>query len=230
MPRRGAGSLAITRAVLEAYGTTCHLCKRPGATSRDHLIPYSFGGTDDLNNLRPAHVRCNSKRSNRALNGYGATIRVVMGPPAAGKSTYVRDQASLGDVVIDLDRIARALMPEGVDLPTHVYPEHVRHVAIGARRAAIDRACRLTGTGATVWIIHADPSPDDLELYRFLRYDLVTIDPGRDVVERRAAADRPPEFRRHVARWYARHATPAALASTSAATTSVAVPTPTTYW
>jgi 5-methylcytosine-specific restriction enzyme A len=34
-------------------------------------------------------------------------IKLICGPPAAGKSTYVRAHAGLGDIVIDLDMIAR---------------------------------------------------------------------------------------------------------------------------
>jgi hypothetical protein len=181
-----------------------------------------------MGNLRPACRKCNSRRGNRALNGFGARIRVVMGPTCAGKTTHVLEHADpLVDVVIDLDRIARALMPSTLDDRTHVYPQHVRHVAIGARRAAIDRATRLTNTGATVWIVHADPSPDDLETYRFLRYEVITIDPGRDVVEARVAAERPAYMRPYVAKWYARHATPAAEASASSSSTPTSTP---TYW
>lgn len=211
---RGGGSKALTRLVLSTYGDTCHLCRRPGATTKDHLIPYSLGGTDDLANLRPAHHKCNAKRGNRALNGWGADIRVVMGPPAGGKSTYVRERAGLGDVVVDLDALARALMPAQLDDRTHVYPEHVRHVAIGARAAAIDRATRLVGLGVTVWIIHADPSPEDLDRYHFLRYQVITVDPGRAVVEARVAAERPAYMAAYVPKWYARHAhTPSAPAN-----------------
>lgn len=57
----------LTAACLSTYGTTCHLCLRPGATTADHLIPRDDGGLDDLDNLRPAHHRCNSRRQKRAL-------------------------------------------------------------------------------------------------------------------------------------------------------------------
>lgn len=203
MPRSGRGSLAITRQVLAVWGDICHLCGRPGATTRDHLIPYSHGGTDDLGNLRPAHRSCNSRRSNRALNGFGMHIHVVIGPPAAGKTTYVQEHATgVGDIIIDLDIIARALMPMTLDDRTHVYPKHVRHVAIGARKAAIDRATRLT-TGSHVWIIHAIPSAEDMDTYRMLRYDIITIDPGRAIVEARVRDDRPQYMQAGVAKWYA---------------------------
>jgi hypothetical protein len=181
-----------------------------------------------MGNLRPSCRKCNSRRGNRALNGFGARIVVVMGPTCGGKTTHVLERAVLGDIVIDLDLIARALSGGILDDRSHVYPQHVRHVAIGARKAAIDRATRLTNTGATVWIIHADPSPEDLETYRFLRYEVVTIDPGRDVVEARVAAERPAYMRPYVAKWYARHATPAAEASaSSSSSTTTATP---TYW
>ena len=216
---KGAAGKALTAKVLEHYGNVCHLCRKPGATTKDHLIPYSHGGTDAIANLRPAHHGCNSRRGNRALGGVGADIRVVMGPPCAGKTTHVMAEATVADIIVDLDRLARALQPVQLDDRSHVYPQHIRHVAIGARAAAIDRASRLTNTGAEVWIIHGDPSPEDLDLYRFLRYQVITVDPGRAEVERRARAERPPAVWPFIARWYARHATLAALASAQTSTT-----------
>ena len=138
MGRSGRASVDLTRTVLAEYGAICWLCGQPGATTKDHVIPWSLGGTDDVENLRPAHKRCNQRRGNRVINGYGARIRVVMGPPASGKSQYVTEHASLTDIVIDLDVIARALMPVTLDR-THVYPQHVRHVAIGARASGTRR-------------------------------------------------------------------------------------------
>lgn len=48
--------------VLATYGTVCHLCGQPGATTADHLIPRSLGGDNSLANQRPAHHACNSSR------------------------------------------------------------------------------------------------------------------------------------------------------------------------
>jgi 5-methylcytosine-specific restriction endonuclease McrA len=61
--------------VLEAYGTDCHICKEPidmkaprsvgkekgweKGLHIDHLIPISQGGSDTLENVRPAHGLCN---------------------------------------------------------------------------------------------------------------------------------------------------------------------------
>lgn len=60
---------AFTAAVLAHYGTTCHLCGRPGADTTDHLIPRSKGGPPfALSNARPAHGPCNYARQDLDLD------------------------------------------------------------------------------------------------------------------------------------------------------------------
>ena len=54
--------LRLVRLVLTVKGRICHLCGLPGATTADHLIPWSHGGRNVLENLEPAHQGCNSAR------------------------------------------------------------------------------------------------------------------------------------------------------------------------
>lgn len=56
-----------TAATLAHWGTVCHLCRKPGADSADHVQPRSRGGNDTLANLRPAHHGCNSLRGDMPL-------------------------------------------------------------------------------------------------------------------------------------------------------------------
>jgi len=50
-------------ALITKYGAVCHICELPFTSMRDitfdHHEPLSKGGTDDLENLRLAHSRCN---------------------------------------------------------------------------------------------------------------------------------------------------------------------------
>lgn len=62
----------LAAAVFAVHGRVCHLCGRPGATTIDHIIPRALGGTDDLDNLRPAHHRCNSARGAMPLSEWFA--------------------------------------------------------------------------------------------------------------------------------------------------------------
>ena len=67
------------------YGTECYLCgkeidfKAPRQVGDDgwelsfhidHVIPKTFGGSDDISNLRPAHGLCNIRKSNIGLKDY----------------------------------------------------------------------------------------------------------------------------------------------------------------
>ena len=61
--------------IFRDYGSNCHVCQEPidlelPRTNRfgftvDHLIPISKGGTDAIENLRPAHWICNIRKSDK---------------------------------------------------------------------------------------------------------------------------------------------------------------------
>lgn len=211
---RGRYSMSVARAVIAHYGDLCHLCRRPGARSADHLRPRSRWGGDDLGNLRPAHKSCNQRRQDRAAPGWGARLVVVCGPPGAGKTTYVAEHAEAVDVVIDLDALALALMRPGERPATPgAYPAHVRHVAIGAREEAIRRAVRLR-EAVTVWLVHALPAAAELADYRAAGAEIVALDPGIEVLLDRLA-EHPPAALATAARWYAAARPPPAPAGLS---------------
>ncbi|MFD9949842.1 hypothetical protein ACFWYW_55765 [Nonomuraea sp. NPDC059023] len=84
---------------------------------------------------------------------------------------------------------------------THGHPEAVRQVAYRARTAAIREALRHTDK-VDVYVIHSMPKPEWLAIYAEHGAEIVTIDPGRDVVMQRIAAERPATARAVAARWY----------------------------
>lgn len=55
--------------MLAKYGDQCHICGDHGADTVDHLIPRSFRPdlAYDLENVLPAHRKCNSSRGNRPM-------------------------------------------------------------------------------------------------------------------------------------------------------------------
>ncbi|MBC6464268.1 hypothetical protein [Actinomadura alba] len=123
----------------------------------------------------------------------------MIGPPAAGKTTYVLAHARPGDVIVDYDRIANALTCGDAD--SHRHPEPVQRVAHRARTAAIREALKQS-TRTDVWIIHTQPQPDTLAEYATYRAKVITIDPGRDVVLTRCDEQRSRGARAAAERWY----------------------------
>jgi hypothetical protein len=126
-------------------------------------------------------------------------LYVITGPPAAGKTTWVRQRARHGDVVIDLDALAQALTPQA---DTHTHPTAVLRCAQRARASAIDEALRHS-RDTDVYVIHTLPKAETLQRYREHDAQVITVDPGRDVVMQRIAEQRHRSTRAVAARWYA---------------------------
>lgn len=75
MTWNGVQSARLAPLVVQTYGAVCYLCgggidlaaprRSPMGLSLDHVRPRSLGGSDEIDNLRPVHFRCNLKKGNR---------------------------------------------------------------------------------------------------------------------------------------------------------------------
>ena len=117
-------------------------------------------------------------------------IRVITGPPCGGKSTYVKEHAKAGDLIVDFDDLVEAFGGKRYEADGLI-----REAAVEARKSAINAAC---GSESTAWIIdtvHADPFEEDEEV--------IVIDPGFDACMERAKADgRPQSTFKGIEKWY----------------------------
>lgn len=126
-----------------------------------------------------------------------ADFHVVIGPPCSGKSTFVRERAAAGDVVIDFDVLANALSSQPSD--NHEHQQHIKTITRAARAAAIAKARTLD---VKVWLIHSVPAPATLAGYRADGATIHVVDPGRDVVMPRCRRERPKAMIFAAAKWY----------------------------
>lgn len=126
-------------------------------------------------------------------------LYLVTGPPASGKSTWVRDQAQHGDITIDYDALATALTPPGG--APHDHPAHIKAVTKAARQAAIDTALGLADQH-DVYVIHSTPSPRLVQHYLDHGAEVITIDPGEQVVLARCRQERPWRIGQAAKQWY----------------------------
>lgn len=101
---------------------------------------------------------------------YGPKVHVVCGPPCAGKTTFVRERAVRGDLVIDQDALLAALSLQ----PEHAAPYPVLRHAIAAKTAVLEELAkewsRPAGMGRSrlyqAWIIDGAPTRDARQLFR----------------------------------------------------------------
>ncbi|MGW0131903.1 hypothetical protein [Streptomyces sp. NPDC003299] len=130
-------------------------------------------------------------------------LYVVTGPPAAGKSSWIQARATARDIVIDLDLITQALTGPGA--PAWNHDPIASKVALRARYAAIDEAVKHLDK-VDVYLIHTMPSRKWMARYQRLGAEIVTVDPGRDIVLQRVRDMRSPELLAVATRWYRQHA------------------------
>lgn len=130
-------------------------------------------------------------------------LYVITGPPASGKSTYVKQHAQHGDITIDYDALANTLTIPDPNKP-HDHPNHITQIVRAARQAAIDQAIKHA-TETDVYVIHSTPSTQLLDNYRRRGAKIIVIDPGQDVVLARCKAERPWRMQAAVKKWYERH-------------------------
>jgi predicted kinase len=131
-------------------------------------------------------------------------LKIVSGAPCSGKSTLIASQAKKGDVIIDMDKIALALMVDGDD---HDYGDDIKAIALSARQAAYRKALQYCQDRTkTFWIIHTEPKPSDVALYRIYSAEFIVCDPGLDECLKRVKS-RPASRRmlseKAIREWYA---------------------------
>ena len=69
------------RSLKEQYGHRCFYCGKPSQRlTRDHLVPLSRGGDDDIINIVPACRSCNSRKGPRTIEEFAEYLASLSSP------------------------------------------------------------------------------------------------------------------------------------------------------
>lgn len=126
------------------------------------------------------------------------TITYIMGPSCAGKSTWAKEHAALGDVVLDYDVLATALGGS----KTHDPEQGPKKVAFAARQAA--EACiHDGGLDGDQFIIRSWMPPEKITDLGQKGVKFAVVDPGEATALARCADDeRPAGTAERIRDWY----------------------------
>lgn len=138
----------------------CERCRRRGETTPaeevHHVIPIREDRHERLNpeNLEALCRSCHARATRREDQFDRPRITLVCGPAGAGKTTFVRDRRSVGDLIVDVDLIWRSL---GM-LPMHLKPNEMTDAVLRTRGFILDYLKRPSQLDAA-WVIATAPTP-----------------------------------------------------------------------
>lgn len=100
------------RKIFNKTSGKCHICHKKlafknfgsygekGASEIEHSVPKSQGGTNNLNNLLPAHISCNRHKSNKSTRAVRNKYGYTRAPYSQEKiKTIKKDNSLIGGVV-----------------------------------------------------------------------------------------------------------------------------------
>lgn len=187
----------------------CAVCGKPILKKYDLVVHHKQELTeanmnDAMVSLNPAncecvHFKCHNMIHDRFQGGNGGyrpkprAVHIVYGAPCSGKTTWVRDNMTRGDLVIDMDSIWQGISGLG----RYDKPSSLKAVAFAVRDNLYDLVRTRAGKWRTAFIVTGAPRKADRQrlMSRVGADDCICIDATKDeCMERLArAGDRPIE-------------------------------------
>lgn len=159
--------LIFRQDIITERGTICQECGKKIYESRDiqiHHTPIELTEDNyrDVNiSLNPENVklicsRCHNKAHGRFVGGIKRRPRgvyLVCGPPMSGKTSYVLDNMTVGDMVIDMDRLYEAISFQD----RYDKPDNLKYNVFALKNLLIEQIKTRYGNFNSAWIIGGYP-------------------------------------------------------------------------
>lgn len=201
----------------------CEYCNNPIIKAYDIIGHHKIELTDDnvndytisLNpeNIALVHARCHNYIHNKL--GYSRRqIYLVYGSPMAGKSSFVKEVANVGDLIIDMDNLWQAV--SGCD--RYIKPNRLKAVVFKLRDTLLDAVRYRLGRWNNAYIIGGYPLLSERErLIKELGAREIFIDTSKEECLRRLEVDSSKDkeaWTQYINEWWQRFSLCAADAET----------------
>lgn len=140
----------------------CEHCGKPIVRKYDcighHKIPLSESNVNDAlvalnpDNVMLVHHVCHNKIHNKLGHVY-KQVYLVWGSPLSGKTTYVKESAEYGDLIVDIDSIWQCI--SGCN--RYIKPDRLKSNVFGVRDTLIDMVRYRRGNWNNAYIVGGYP-------------------------------------------------------------------------
>lgn len=135
------------KAILKDYDAILHhKTELTPQNVNDEAIAYN------PDNLAFVHARCHNEIHNRfggRMKTWQRKVYYVYGAPCSGKSTFVKENMQVGDLVLDIDRIWSALSGQ----PSYTKPSELKAVVFNTRNVIFDNIKTRAGNWQQAFVI-----------------------------------------------------------------------------
>ncbi|MCC8068381.1 MAG: HNH endonuclease [Ruminococcus sp.] len=192
--------------------TYCEYCQKPILKPYDCIAHHKIALTDfninDTNislnpeNIMLVHHRCHNLIHNK-LGKPQQNVYIVYGSPCSGKSTYVRDNMEVGDLIVDMDNIWQCI--SGCD--KYIKPEQLKANVFAVRNLLIDNIKLRVGNWSNAYIVGGYPLVSERErLSNQLGARLIYIDTSKEEcisrLENNPQGRNITEWRKYIEDWW----------------------------
>lgn len=202
----------LMRSIRLERGNVCEFCGRPIVNAYDsighHKIELNSRNYKDINvslnpdNIMLVHLSCHNKIHNK-LGNKPRSVYIVYGSPCGGKTTYVKENAEIGDLIVDMDDIWQCI--SRCDRYTH--PNELKSNAFEVRNVLLDNIKFRVGNWSTAWVIGGYSLVGERErLANQLGARLIFIDTSKEEcisrLECNPAGRNISEWRKYIEDWW----------------------------
>lgn len=186
----------------------CEHCGKPIIAKYDcighHVIELTEHNVHDANialnpdNIMLVHHRCHNKIHDRLGLSRAKQVYLVYGAPCSGKSTFVQDNMTVGDLVLDMDNIWQCVS----NCERYVKPNRLKQNVFSIRNCMLDMIRMRQGNWLTAWVIGGYPLISERErTIKSLGAREIFIDtPKEECILR--ASERNDEWVKYVDDWW----------------------------
>ena len=176
-----------------------------------HKVELTLQNVNDYSiSLNPSNIMIVSPKSHNEihkrfggrLKDYQRKVYLIYGAPCSGKTTYVKNNMNIGDLIIDIDNLWEAISGEA----RYIKPNELKPIVFDIRNKLLDSVKTRQGRWQCAWVISGSALLGDrMRLIETLGAEPILIDATKEECLQRLRKNpngRGVEYEQYIIDWF----------------------------